>query len=455
MLALGCLNLGENPMGINKIIYFIINILLTVTCLIPSLLLAGEKITKPWVTGYLPAYEQQGDAITFMSDKDWETVTHVIHFAGGLHDDGSLNFSSEGMSASRRAAAISKAHEKNVPILFSVLAWYTVYEPVINDANKRAALVAELINVLKEGYDGIDLDLEPVRADDSGNNPGYEALVDELHTAMKGINKTNNTNMLVERPLLAIATGIEAVADNGGGSLRKLLAKLQDKLDQINVMGYDLSTLDGEVVWHDSALYDGGQKYPTYSARSLISVSRGIQQFIDAGVLPAKLGLGMSFEIRIWHGGKAKGSSDGVTEPVQQWDSIPKNWNSGTERGSFANLMNANYACMTNSAGEKTSHICGYSPDKYRWDDKAKVSYLSINNTGSDYDAFISYNDARSVREKVEFAKEKGLGGVMIWHLGLECVHPLNGNNKCVPADGRERPLLNTIRKVLRTGNCD
>lgn len=405
---------------------------------------AGEKITKPWVTGYLPGYEQgAAGSFGFMDTDDWNMLTHAVHFASHINSNGTLDFTAENMSTANRTAAITLAHQHNVPLLLSVLAWYTVYEPVIKNASTRATLINQLVATVKEGYDGVDLDLEPIRAEQEA--AAYETFVNELQSALKGINKTNNPKMLVERPLLTVATGVENVADNSPGKLRTLLAKIQDKVDQINVMGYDLSSLSDEAVWHDAALFDGGQKYPTYSARSMVSVSRAIQQFIDGGVLPSKLGLGMSLEARIWYGGKVKNSTDGVTAPMQEWTVAPKNWNTGTPRASVAQLMDPNFTCMTDAAGTPVViYKCGYSPDKYRWDDKAKVPYLTMNNPGSDYDAFISYTDERAVYEKVKFTKEQGLGGLMIWHMRLDYM-------PSKPA-GQRRPIMTALRKALHTG---
>lgn len=399
---------------------------------------AGERGGKPWVTGYLPAYEQNQDGkIAFMGEEDWQGLTHVIHFAGRVKEDGSLDETTEGFSPARRAAAISTAHEHGVPVLFSVAAWVTVYGPVLNKRAKREKLVGQLLSILKEGYDGIDIDLEPIKADGGGNNPSYEAFIDELHAGMKAVNKDNNPNMLVTRPLLTIATGIENAEDKDSGTLRKLLARLQDKLDQINVMGYDLSTSFEGIVWHDSALYDGGNKYPDNTKRSVVSVDRALQQFIGAGVSPAKLGLGISLEIRVWQGGKAEDVDNGVTQPLEAWDVKPKNWNEGsTQRDSFANLVDPHgrYA---------------YKPEYYHWDDDAKVSYLSIDKPGTADDRFISFNDPRSVAAKVRYAKQQGLGGVMIWNLALECKRPSADSRPCVAGDGRVRPIMGELRKAL------
>lgn len=435
-------------------------LLAVLTLVTPHTVNAGEKITKPWVTGYVTGEWHRGDGtIGILNDEDWDTLTHVIHHAAGLHGDGSLDMNYGGWNLAdqnRRTKLIEQAHAKNVKVLFSVVN-FGGYASVLADAAKRQTLVTQLINVLKNGtgpgYDGLDLDLEPVTADSSGNNPNYEAFINELHTQMKTINKTNNPGMLVERPLLAIATGIEVVADNGGGDLRKLLAKLQDKLDQINVMAYDLAIANDDVTWHDGALYDGGNKYPTNGARSVMSADRALQQFIGAGVLPSKLGLGISGELRVWRGGKVTGSNDGVTAPMQTWTAVPLTWDkdgSVIDRGRYAQLMKPGYQCIKNASDD-----CSYKPEYYKWDDKAKMPYLSINKAGSDADMFISYNDARSVSEKVKYVKEKGLGGVMLWEMGRECLPPGAGGgsvDQCVSGDGNYRPLLKSIRQTLRTG---
>ncbi|OQX16024.1 MAG: hypothetical protein BWK73_04910 [Thiothrix lacustris] len=425
----------------------------------PCTLHAGEKITKPWVTGYVTGEWHRSDGtIGILNDEDWNTLTHIVHHAAGLNSNGTLdlNYGGWGLdSQSRRTGLIEQAHAQDVSVLFSVVN-FGGYASVLADAAKRQTLVTQLVDVLKNGtgpgYDGLDIDLEPVTADSSGNNPNYEAFIGELQAQLKTLNKTNNPGMLVERPLLAIATGIEVVVDNSAGDLRKLLAKLQDKLDQINVMAYDLAIANDGIVWHDGALYDGGNKYPTNPTRSVMSADRALQQFISAGVLPSKLGLGISGELRVWRGGKVTGAADGVTAPLQTWTSVPLTWDKDDviDRGRYAQLMKPGYQCVKNASDD-----CSYKPEYYHWDDNAKMPYLSINKAGSEADMFISYNDARSVSEKVKYVKEQGLGGVMLWELGRECLPPGGGGgsiDQCVAGDGKYRPLLKAVRQTLRTG---
>ena len=48
----------------------------------------------------------------------------------------------------------------------------------------------------------------------------------------------------------------------------------------------------------------------------------------------------------------------------------------------------------------------------------AQAAYLSLDNTGSTNDKFISYDDEHACQAKVSYARNRGLGGVMIWELG-------------------------------------
>ena len=107
------------------------------------------------------------------------------------------------------------------------------------------------------------------------------------------------------------------------------------------------------------------------------------------------LGVGIAFFGYIWHGGQGT-STDGVTEPGQQWTVPPS-----AEELPYHEIMDKYY-----------------QPENYRWHKAARVPYLSIDNAGSENDIFISYDDEESCKEKIAYVKKKGLGGVMIFELG-------------------------------------
>jgi GH18 family chitinase len=61
-----------------------------------------------------------------------------------------------------------------------------------------------------------------------------------------------------------------------------------------------------------------------------------------------------------------------------------------------------------------------YSSNFYQWDASAQAAYLGVNKTNSTNDAFISYDDGRACQAKVNYARNKGLGGIAIWELGQD-----------------------------------
>jgi hypothetical protein len=65
---------------------------------------------------------------------------------------------------------------------------------------------------------------------------------------------------------------------------------------------------------------------------------------------------------------------------------------------------------------------------------------LSLSNGGN---RFISYDDLHSCQAKVSYARNRGLGGIMIWELGL-------GYFPSQPP-GQRLPLLQNLKQALQT----
>nr|CAA6830128.1 MAG: Unknown protein [uncultured Thiotrichaceae bacterium] len=387
-------------------------IMLRISAVLLGMIYSFSLQAAPWVTGYLPGYTQDSSGnVAYMEDADWDMLTHLVHFSATLNSDGSLNDSSNQVTAVKRAKAIELAHAKNKPILFSVNAWEDVHKPVLADPVKRTNLVNQLIIRLSEGYDGIDLDLEPIVSYGYTDNDDYEAFVHELHEQMQSL-----STPLLSKPLLAVAADERA---------KDVLSRIHTKLDQINMMFYNMATRWEEITWHDAALYDGDRRYPS-TGGVMTSVDRFVKQILAAGVPRDKLGLGMSFEIRIWEGGEGT-PTGGVTAPQQTWTAVPKEWTSGTPLESYAQLMDNRY-----------------QSENYKWDAVSRMGYLSIDNDGSENDQFISFNDPRGVAEKVQYAKKMELGGLMIWHLQLDYRAGKTGVKR--------RALHHAIRSSLNAG---
>jgi chitinase len=80
-----------------------------------------------------------------------------------------------------------------------------------------------------------------------------------------------------------------------------------------------------------------------------------------------------------------------------------------------------------------------YQPNLYHWDAAAQAAYLSISNASPSNDKFISYDDQRTCQSKVSYARNRRLGGVMIWELAQD------------HQNGQPDPLLQSIKQALAT----
>lgn len=77
-------------------------------------------------------------------------------------------------------------------------------------------------------------------------------------------------------------------------------------------------------------------------------------------------------------------------------------------------------------------------PNARRWDETARVPYLSFpRGHGPEGCTYVSYDDEESIAAKVAYARDEGLGAIIIWTI-----------NQGHLADGSD-PLLRAIRDAL------
>src|ERR1051325_5468273 len=84
------------------------------------LLLVGfvaRSYADVWVTGYYAGWMQ--DYLP-ASEIDYGAVTHIIHFNLLPDTDGTLDSTTDGVTAQNSAAVVSQAHAAGVPVLISV-----------------------------------------------------------------------------------------------------------------------------------------------------------------------------------------------------------------------------------------------------------------------------------------------------------------------------------------------
>ena len=343
------------------------------------------------------------------SNIDFTTVTHVIHFSLIPNSDGSLNSSANSLSVAFSSDLITRAHAAGQKALICIGGASTEsgFQSAASAAN-RANFVANLVNFMTaRGYDGIDVDWEALPVSDFNL---FTNLVVDLRGAL---------DKLSPHKLLTVAAGAYPVYGDPPNSSSAMYASLQSQFDQINIMTYDLSgPYDGWITWFNSPIYDGGTRFVS-SGGLVPSIDGAVNNFLANGVAAAKLGIGVPFYGYIWSGGSGGTvPSGGVTRPRQSWTTAP----------SFTSV---NYNTIVSSYFQSNS---------YFWDTNGQAAYLSITNGGN---KFISYDDPYACQAKVSYARNRGLGGVMVWELALD-YFPAR------PA-GLRSPLLQSLKQSLAT----
>jgi chitinase len=130
-----------------------------------------------WTTGYYPGYRQSAMPPSAI---DYTALTHIIHFSAMPTVNGTLDTAPNSMTFTRSTNLVQVAHAANRKVLFSV-------GPTGGSIFTNAASVANLptfINNLTNfmvvrGYDGIDIDWEPISSSDSAR---FTAFINALRT---------------------------------------------------------------------------------------------------------------------------------------------------------------------------------------------------------------------------------------------------------------------------------
>ncbi|MFI5236311.1 MAG: glycosyl hydrolase family 18 protein [Ignavibacteriales bacterium] len=335
--------------------------------------------TDLWATAYYAGWMQgqYNNGHLPAQEIDFSAMTHIVHFSLVPNPDGTLDALANSITETNSSELISRAHAEGVKVIISIGGWNsgTGFRGASNPLN-LVSFVTNLVNFMTtRGYDGIDIDWEPLESSDATL---YIALITALGTAF---------NAIQPKPILTAANGGEP----------EIYSQIHQYFDQINLMTYDMSgPWPGWVTWHNSPIYNGGFSFPCCPGNYLPSADGQVDAFIEEGIPLNKIGIGIDFYGYIWNGGDGT-STGGVSEPRQEWTAEP--WMQG----------NVPYYTIMEDY---------FQTQFYHWDDDAKSSYLSIDNSGSANDKFISYDEETAIEAKFDYARSKGIGGLIIWELG-------------------------------------
>jgi chitinase len=345
---------------------------------------AGVTASEAWSMGYYASWQPTSYPV---SEIEWSGLTHVAMAFYTPQPDGSLSLL--GGNPALATDLVTAAHAHGVKAIASIGG--SDSEASFQQATASGTMtsfVNSLLGLMSSvGYDGIDIDWEPLDVAD-------ERFVIDIATRIR-----------VAKSGAIMTIPIGCVNINLGADLSGYPA-IAAVYDQLNLMSYGMGgAWQGWKSWHSSPLYQTDSSTP-------MSVDSTVQLYLAAGVPAAKLGVGIGFFGLCY--------SSPVTAPDQALNGSTVVASDGTM--SYANIMSSYHSASAR-----------------QWDPLARVPYLSFSSSHApDGCTYISYDDEQSIAEKGAYLKSQGLGGVIQWEI--------NEGYLASAAAGQRSPLLLAVR---------
>lgn len=378
-----------------------------------------------WVMGYYVGYHR---GIQPPSSVDYSTMTHIIvgpvlPRRGGSFDTSFYIDPVSGPAWARET--VERAHTAGIKAILMVGgagADITAFREV-NDPVVRSAFVRNLAAIVKDfGFDGVDMDWEPLSIDgpnpDANDRNRFLALSRDVREAMS------------DKVMLVPVGWNNANRDNAVNPYYGALAAYYDR---INVMSYRMNSCGNWwASWHSSPLFGETASTPS-------SVDNSVQALRRSGVPSAKIGIGIAlvgqpYENGVWQNGRFVHATAGpyVDAPHR----------------------NTNRAAIRISDNDVSySNIIRYydDPAARRWDDTAKVPYLTfatpkpIPTPGwanpPIRTTYVTYEDERSIGEKGRYVEQRALGGTIVWTISQGYLH--------WRINGEKDPLMKAVKAAF------
>ncbi len=326
---------------------------------------------KPLKTGDIVAgYYYAGNYYDF-TDVDIETLDIVYMCFGQIAkkkvDDKDVYY----IDADRMSSGydkVIKLREKGIRVVFSIGGWqdnssaWIPYQTAAASEEYRTQVANSAIEVMeKYHFDGLDMDWEYPRSSDKDN---YVLLLNAIRKALKA--KSEDYIISAAIPAGTWITDQFALND------------LNPVLDYFNIMSYDLN--EGSRASHHS---------------SLASIISTCDFFVKRGVSKEKIIVGAAFYGKKFTG--VANTNNGLNQRASDVENI-----------TFTEIY------------EKYYPRIGKGTEKYY--DETKKSYYLYDATNQ---IFICFDSEEAVRDKFNYAKDNGYGGLMFWSLNEDSTHTL------------------------------
>lgn len=235
--------------------------------------------------------------------------------------------------------------------------------------------------------------------DTKNDAKNFLLLLKELRAAM---------NQLPNGDRLEISLATRLLPFDGPDGMMRDVSEFAKVVNHINVMAYDINGSWGTVTGANAPL--GGEGELTYA--------NGAQAWIDAGFPASQINMGVPFYGRSLTTQTDMTTSQSMeapfTKPIPVGDSNDALWTDPCEReASYSGVWK--YKNLREQ-GVVDQYGRARAPWIRKFDRESQTPWLFNPSTKQ----FISYDDKESLRLKVDYAKQKQLGGVMLWALNQD-----------------------------------
>ncbi len=378
----------------------VLSVWLAVAFLDPLLAQSNSSSVR-WVNAYYTDWDYQRMPPSAI---DFRGLTNIIYI--NLDPIGSppyFQFHWPGQQVFEAVGAelIQRAHAAGVKVLLGLGGVWcpgdcgaTAFQNHANDPVWVHNYVTAVLNYARsKGYDGVQLDWEG-----SVFREGWIRLTDSLRA---GLNRWNPRGLFGA----AIAGYIPLQWNNPYD-----IAATNRNLDFIETMTFDLNGWWRSSSGFNAPLYDPSPAWPGYDGDN---VHQAISTWLMRGIDSTKFAIGIPFYGFKW---------GGITGPVQ--------------RGWTSSYWTRYHIVLREDIGRGV----------HRWDAHARSPWISkvSGQMGSSETAFIDYHDSAAVVEKVRYALQRRLGGIMIFDLNSGYLDPQH-----YPHVAERNPLQTAVRLAL------
>jgi chitinase len=341
----------------------------------------------------------------------------------------------------------------NVKVLISIGGWAESggFWAMAADSAHTELFAASCVQFLRDySFDGIDIDWEFPTASEGVTHPEnhvryynqYKTVVYSNYMRLLRILKLRITQAKQQdqKEYLLTAAGAASGWTLGGMEL----AQFTQHLDMLNIMSYDLHGAWNQYVGHQSSLYASTADNETAQLdQPYLNIDWAVKYYSGA-IHPSKINIGIPYYSRGWT--QVSGGTNGLwgTSPTANhtWTynvngqnqtytqtmgvgagGIDGIWNDpAPEPDAGANplwhVMNllknpntANYPYLaTLPVGAQHTNVTGYT----RFFDNTTKNVYVWNATKQ---VFLTYEDTASLRHKLQYIMDRGVGGMMFWEL--------------------------------------